>query len=155
MKRSAFAVTAAVLCGLLTSCTGGGDSDKPSVPDPPPSTSPSTVAPPPQEPLNAPEVDVEYEEILSEGPHRGTRQFDTVELPKGDFWIKVNCISRSKPVDLDISLEGIGGFSLGCSGVEVTRNANQMNLDTARKLHLTVATDETVRWYVSVQVPQR
>ncbi|CAL9466711.1 hypothetical protein SUDANB132_02744 [Streptomyces sp. enrichment culture] len=67
----------------------------------------------------------------------------------------MNCISRAKPVDLEISLEGIGGFSLGCSGVEVERNANQMNLNAVRKLHFTVVTEESVRWYVSIQVPKR
>ncbi|MET9368273.1 hypothetical protein ABZY00_10550 [Streptomyces griseoflavus] len=151
-SRAAF-VTAAVLCGLLTSCTGEDGSDKPDVPDPAPSQ--STVAPPPQEPLTAPEVDAGYEEILSEGPHRGAQQFGTIELPKGESWIKVNCISRSKPVDLELSLEGIGGFSLGCSGVEVEKNANQMNLNAARKLHFTVVTEESVRWYVSIQVPKQ
>lgn len=148
-SRAAFA-TAAVLCGLLTSCTGEDGSDKPTVPDP----TPSSVAPPPQEPLTAPEVDAEYKEILSEGPHRGVQQFGTIELPKGESWIKVNCISRSKPVDLKLSLEGIGGFSLGCSGVEVEKTANQMNLSSARKLHFTVVTEESVRWYVSIQVPK-
>ncbi|WP_437051674.1 hypothetical protein [Streptomyces sp. enrichment culture] len=88
-------------------------------------------------------------------PQRGVKQFGTIELPKGESWIKVNCISRAKPVDLEISLEGIGGFSLGCSGVEVERNANQMNLNAVRKLHFTVVTEESVRWYVSIQVPKR
>ncbi|MFE2277145.1 hypothetical protein ACFXAE_07740 [Streptomyces sp. NPDC059454] len=149
-SRATFA-TAAVLCGLLTSCTGEDGSNKPDVPKP----SQSTVAPPPQEPLTAPEVDAGYKEILSEGPHRGVQQFGTIELPKGESWIKVNCISRSKPVDLEISLEGIGGFSLGCSGVEAEKNANQMNLNSARKLHFTVVTEESVRWYVSIQVPKQ
>ncbi|MFI2374972.1 hypothetical protein ACH5AO_07885 [Streptomyces sp. NPDC018964] len=143
--------TAAVLCGLLTSCTGEGGSDKPNVPD----ATPSTVAPPPQEPLTAPEVDAGYEEILSEGPHHGVRQFGTIELPKGESWIKVNCISRAKPVDLELSLEKIGGFSVGCSGVGVERTANQTNLDSARKVHFTVVTEESVRWCVSIQVPKR
>lgn len=151
-SRAAFA-TAAVLCGLLTSCTGEDGSDKPDVPDPAPSQ--STVAPPPQEPLTAPEVDAGYKEILSEGPHRGVQQFGTIELPKGESWIKVNCISRSKPIDLELSLEDIGGFSLGCSGVEVEKTANQMNLNSARKIHFTVVTEESVRWYVSIQVPER
>ncbi|MGA5418226.1 hypothetical protein [Streptomyces pseudogriseolus] len=150
-SRRATLATAAVLCGLLTSCTGEDGSDKPNVPDP----SQSTVAPPPQEPLTAPEVDAGYKEILSEGPHRGVQQFGTIELPKGKSWIKVNCISRSKPVDLEISLEGIGGFSLGCSGVEVEKNANEMNLNSPRKLHFTVVTEESVRWYVSIQVPKQ
>ncbi|MFF9484786.1 hypothetical protein [Streptomyces sp. NPDC014676] len=100
-------------------------------------------------------MDAGYKETLSEGPHRGARQFGTIELPKGESWIKVNCISRSKPVDLEISLEGIGEFPLGCSGVKVERTANQMNLQAARKLHFTVVTEESVRWYVSIQVPER
>ena len=97
-RRAALAA-AVVLCGSLTACTDEDGSDKPNVPD----TSPSSIAPPPQEPLTAPEVEDGYEEIFSEGPHRGVQRFGTIELPKGEFWINVNCISRSKPVELDLS----------------------------------------------------
>ncbi len=30
-----------------------------------------------------------------------------------------------------------------------------MNLNSPRKLHFTVVTEESVRWYVSIQVPKQ
>jgi hypothetical protein len=149
-RRAVLAATVVLCAGLTTACDGGDGPDERNVPD----SSASGVAPPSQEPLAAPEVDPGFKEILSEGPQRGVREFGTIELPKGESWVKVNCISVSKSVQLNLSLETIGEFSVGCSGVDVERNANQLNLASARKLHFTVSTEESVRWYVSVQVPK-
>ncbi|CAL9452135.1 hypothetical protein SUDANB70_02469 [Streptomyces sp. enrichment culture] len=154
MNSRRAALTCAILwCSTLAACTERGGSDEPGPPSPLPSA--STVAPPPQEALTAPEVEPGFEEILSEGPHRGVRPFGTIGLPKGESWIKVNCISRSKSVNLELSLEKIGGFSVGCSGVSVEKTAHQLNLEAARRLHFTVNTEDSVRWYVSIQAPAR
>ncbi|MGA5313812.1 hypothetical protein ACPCTK_06750 [Streptomyces pseudogriseolus] len=144
-------ITAAVLCTLLTSCTDGGEADLPPVPN----ASPSTVEPPPREPLTAPEPDLGNEEILAEGPRRGPwRSGTATALPEGDLRITVHCLAQSKPADLTVALDD-GGFSVPCSNLHQTTVTNGMGATAAGTLRLTVTTEETVRWYLSAQVSPR
>ncbi len=144
-------ITAAALCALLTSCTEGGNADVPPAPD----TSPSTVEPPPQGPLTAPEVDLGQKEVLAEGPRRGPWQGGTAAtLPEGDLSITVHCLSQSRPTDLTVTFDG-GEFGVPCSNLHQTTVTNGMGAASAGKLRLAVATEETVRWYVSAQVAPR
>ncbi|MFE1507974.1 hypothetical protein [Streptomyces sp. NPDC058726] len=152
MKRSLLAAAFA-LCALLTACTDEGGPDTHHVPDPDPS--PSGVAPPPQEPLTAPGAEDGHEEVLSEGPHRGDRRFGTIGLPRGELWVAVNCISLSKPVRFEVSLDGVMAFTSKCAGVQVERMGHRLTLDAAERTRVTVTTEESVRWYISVQVPRR
>ncbi|MEY9813782.1 hypothetical protein [Streptomyces albogriseolus] len=144
--------TAAALCALLTACTGGGgDTDVPPVPD----ASPPTVEPPPQGPLTAPEVDLGQKEVLAEGPRRGIWRGGTAAThPEGDLSITVHCLSQSNPTDLTVTFDD-GEFGVPCSNLHQTTVTNIMEAASAGKIRLTVATEETVRWYLSVQISPR
>ncbi|MGX1677175.1 hypothetical protein ACWIFK_03410 [Streptomyces althioticus] len=147
--RTAFA-TAVALCALLTSCTGGDEADLPPTPD----ASPSTVEPPSQGPLTAPEVDPGQREVLAEGPRRGPWQGGTpVTHPEGDLSITVHCLSQSNLTDLTVTFDG-GEFGVPCSNLHQTTVTNVWEATSAGQLSLTVTTEETVRWYISAQVAQ-
>ncbi|MEU2399173.1 hypothetical protein [Streptomyces sp. NRRL S-1314] len=150
-SRPAF-ITAAALCILLTSCTAGGDADLPHVPD----ASPSTVEPPPREPLTAPAVEPGYEEILADGPRRGPWDVGEATHPSPrDLRVAVHCMAKSRLIDFKVTIDGVGEFSVRCSGVRETTVMNAMGDVSRRELHLTVDTEESVRWYISVQAAER
>ncbi|MBT2903787.1 hypothetical protein [Streptomyces sp. McG8] len=151
-SRTAFTAAAALtLSTLLTSCTGGGEAYVPPVPD----ASQSTVEPPPQEPLTAPEADLGEKGVLAEGPRRGPwKGATTTNLPKGELRITVHCLSQSKPTDLTVTVDN-GGFDVRCSNLHQTIIMNGWGATSAGKFRLTVATEETVRWYISARVSPR
>lgn len=151
MRPPAAVAVSALLALSLGACTSDRDSDHPSAPE----ESASQPAPIPTEPLISPELEKGFEETLAEGPRRGDRQFGSVHFPKGESWVKLNCFSDSKTVQLKLSLESIGEYTVGCSHSRVERNANQLNLATSRKLHFTIEADKEARWIVSIQAPKK
>ncbi|MFG3307616.1 hypothetical protein [Streptomyces wuyuanensis] len=150
MRASAALAVSALLALSLGACTGDRDSDQPSAPEKPQ----SQPAPTP-EPLLSPELEKGFKETLAEGPRQGSHYFGTVQFPKGESWVKLNCFSDSKTVQLKLSLETIGEYTVGCSNSRVEKNANQLNLATSRKLHFTIEAGNEARWIVSIQAPQK
>ncbi|MDQ0847899.1 hypothetical protein [Streptomyces sp. V1I6] len=151
--RATAAATITILLGLsLGACTSNDRaSDHPSTPE----ESASQPAPIPTEPVDSPEVEKGFEETLTEGPRRGSRQFGTVEFPKGESWVKLNCTSDSKTVQLKLSLESIGEYTVGCSHSRVEKNANQLKLAASRKIRFTIEAEQEAHWIVSIQAPKK
>ncbi|MFJ9805429.1 hypothetical protein [Streptomyces wuyuanensis] len=150
MRASAAVAVSALLVLSLSACTDDRNSDKPSVPYTPPSQPAPTA-----EPLLAPELEKGFKETLAEGPRRGDHHFGTVQFPKGESWVKLNCVSDSETVKLKLALDTIGDYTLGCFKSRVEKNANQLNLATSRKLRFTIEAGKEARWIVSIQAPKK
>ncbi|WP_327729554.1 hypothetical protein OG250_27580 [Streptomyces sp. NBC_00487] len=146
MRRTVALLAAAAFVSAVAACTGGGETRGSQTGTPSPTVSKAPPA------LSAPELEMGFTEVLSQGATRGSDVFSPVPLPKGVTLIALDCVADSGSPMVDVVVETVATFSTDCKSGEVSYYAHELNLSTKREGQVSIEAPDTVRWTMSVQV---
>jgi hypothetical protein len=105
----------------------------------------NSVAPKPA--METPEGDPELRTLRLIRPYTGNMASE-VNARKGSVVVAVTCLGSGT---LRIDVSPIGSFDLPCGSYKVNRTLNQMDLEKAERLTLSVSSTPSVTWSMRVQ----